>query len=211
MWGSLSNEALTAQKSNTDDRGIFDSVKIATPDITEVFAGCSFCGKYSSYKLLTHRRAALCKHALKSVFLLRVLVGDRYFYINDVNTQVEFKSHQWFGATVRSHGNSILVRMGQGWSFCLDNVPPLCFVITCLHLYTTVDRCVSVCFECYCCTSLGTSCGFALCAVKTGSQKTSMNGSLCALKMQNEIKLNDYRTTLLLYILVLKILLPRKC
>uniref|UniRef100_H3C601 Integrin subunit alpha 5 n=1 Tax=Tetraodon nigroviridis TaxID=99883 RepID=H3C601_TETNG len=34
--------------------------------------------------------------------------GDRYFYINDVNTQVEFKSHQWFGATVRSHGNRIL-------------------------------------------------------------------------------------------------------
>ncbi|XP_041836152.1 integrin alpha-5-like isoform X2 [Melanotaenia boesemani] len=34
--------------------------------------------------------------------------GDRYFNINDVNTQVEFKSHQWFGATVRSHGNSIL-------------------------------------------------------------------------------------------------------
>ncbi|XP_019941833.2 integrin alpha-5-like isoform X2 [Paralichthys olivaceus] len=34
--------------------------------------------------------------------------GDRYFYVNDVNTQVEFKSHQWFGATVRTHGNSIL-------------------------------------------------------------------------------------------------------
>ncbi|XP_075997303.1 integrin alpha-5-like [Genypterus blacodes] len=34
--------------------------------------------------------------------------GDRYFYINDVNTQVEFKSHQWFGATVRSHGNTVL-------------------------------------------------------------------------------------------------------
>ncbi|KAF3689426.1 Integrin alpha-5 Fibronectin receptor subunit alpha Integrin alpha-F [Channa argus] len=34
--------------------------------------------------------------------------GDRYFYINEVNTQVEFKSHQWFGATVRSHGNSVL-------------------------------------------------------------------------------------------------------
>uniref|UniRef100_A0AAQ4NXB6 Integrin alpha-2 domain-containing protein n=1 Tax=Gasterosteus aculeatus aculeatus TaxID=481459 RepID=A0AAQ4NXB6_GASAC len=34
--------------------------------------------------------------------------GDRHFYINGVNTQVEFKSHQWFGATVRSHGNSIL-------------------------------------------------------------------------------------------------------
>lgn len=38
------------------------------------------------------------------------LPGDRYFYINDVNTQVEFKSRQWFGATVRSHGNRILVR-----------------------------------------------------------------------------------------------------
>ncbi|KAM4625575.1 integrin alpha-5-like isoform 2-T2 [Polymixia lowei] len=34
--------------------------------------------------------------------------GDRHFGINDVNTQVEFKSHQWFGATVRSHGNSVL-------------------------------------------------------------------------------------------------------
>ncbi|KAK2862605.1 hypothetical protein Q5P01_002138 [Channa striata] len=34
--------------------------------------------------------------------------GDRYFNINEVNTQVEFKSHQWFGATVRSHGNSVL-------------------------------------------------------------------------------------------------------
>ncbi|XP_062271755.1 integrin alpha-5-like [Scomber scombrus] len=34
--------------------------------------------------------------------------GDQYFYINGVNTQVEFKSHQWFGATVRSHGNSVL-------------------------------------------------------------------------------------------------------
>nr|XP_015815467.2 integrin alpha-5 isoform X1 [Nothobranchius furzeri] len=34
--------------------------------------------------------------------------GDQYFYINDVNTQVEFKSHQWFGATVRSRGDNIL-------------------------------------------------------------------------------------------------------
>ncbi|KAM9859985.1 integrin alpha-5-like [Aulostomus maculatus] len=34
--------------------------------------------------------------------------GDRHFYINNVNTQVEFKSHQWFGATVRSHGDSVL-------------------------------------------------------------------------------------------------------
>ncbi|XP_029007315.1 integrin alpha-5-like isoform X2 [Betta splendens] len=34
--------------------------------------------------------------------------GDRFFSINDVDTQVEFKSNQWFGATVRSHGNSVL-------------------------------------------------------------------------------------------------------
>lgn len=34
--------------------------------------------------------------------------GDRYFDINDKSTQVEFKSHQWFGATLRSHGNNIL-------------------------------------------------------------------------------------------------------
>ncbi|XP_061688753.1 integrin alpha-5-like isoform X2 [Syngnathoides biaculeatus] len=34
--------------------------------------------------------------------------GDQYFYINDVNTQIEFKSQQWFGATVRSQGNNVL-------------------------------------------------------------------------------------------------------
>ncbi|KAM9813807.1 integrin alpha-5-like [Neosynchiropus ocellatus] len=34
--------------------------------------------------------------------------GDQYFFINNATTQVEFKSHQWFGATVRSHGNNIL-------------------------------------------------------------------------------------------------------
>uniref|UniRef100_A0A8C8FTE8 Integrin alpha-2 domain-containing protein n=1 Tax=Oncorhynchus tshawytscha TaxID=74940 RepID=A0A8C8FTE8_ONCTS len=34
--------------------------------------------------------------------------GDRSFYVNDVDVQVEFKSHQWFGATVRSHGNTVL-------------------------------------------------------------------------------------------------------
>uniref|UniRef100_A0A3Q4HQD3 Uncharacterized protein n=1 Tax=Neolamprologus brichardi TaxID=32507 RepID=A0A3Q4HQD3_NEOBR len=44
--------------------------------------------------------------------------GDRYFYINDVNTQVEFKSHQWFGATVRAHGSSVLVRIAH-WLACI--------------------------------------------------------------------------------------------
>lgn len=80
----------------------------------------------------------MCKCALKYVFLPYVLLGDRYFYINDVNTQVEFKSHQWFGATVRSHGNSILVRMGQGWLVCLDNLPTLRCVMTCLQLFSEI-------------------------------------------------------------------------
>lgn len=62
-------------------------------------------------KMLT----TLCKYALKYVVLLYLLLGDQYFHITDVNTQVEFKSHQWFGATVRSHGNSILVRMVWFW------------------------------------------------------------------------------------------------
>ncbi|XP_036389237.1 integrin alpha-5 [Megalops cyprinoides] len=34
--------------------------------------------------------------------------GDRSFKVDDTDVQVEFKSHQWFGATVRSHGSSIL-------------------------------------------------------------------------------------------------------
>ncbi|XP_069037089.1 integrin alpha-5 [Lepisosteus oculatus] len=34
--------------------------------------------------------------------------GDRYYTINDTSERVEFKSHQWFGATVRSHENTIL-------------------------------------------------------------------------------------------------------
>lgn len=65
----------------------------------------------SSDKSFSH---TTLKYVFLYVFLLCVLPGDRYFYINDVNTQVEFKSHQWFGATVRSHGDSVLVRMGPG-------------------------------------------------------------------------------------------------
>ncbi|XP_035245082.1 integrin alpha-5-like [Anguilla anguilla] len=34
--------------------------------------------------------------------------GDQSSYVNGKDLQVEFKSHQWFGATVRSHGNTIL-------------------------------------------------------------------------------------------------------
>uniref|UniRef100_I3KIP9 Integrin, alpha 5 (fibronectin receptor, alpha polypeptide) n=1 Tax=Oreochromis niloticus TaxID=8128 RepID=I3KIP9_ORENI len=34
--------------------------------------------------------------------------GDRNVLINDTNYQADFKSHQWFGATVRSHGDTIL-------------------------------------------------------------------------------------------------------
>lgn len=39
MWGTLSFEVLTVQKSNTDDRGIFAFVKTATSDITGVSPG----------------------------------------------------------------------------------------------------------------------------------------------------------------------------
>lgn len=34
--------------------------------------------------------------------------GDRVVLLNETNHQVDFKSHQWFGATVRSHGDTIL-------------------------------------------------------------------------------------------------------
>ncbi|KAL0977867.1 hypothetical protein UPYG_G00162380 [Umbra pygmaea] len=34
--------------------------------------------------------------------------GDRSFHFNNDDVQVEFKSHQWFGATVRSHGKTVL-------------------------------------------------------------------------------------------------------
>lgn len=34
--------------------------------------------------------------------------GDRTVDINDTKHQADFKSHQWFGATVRSHGDTIL-------------------------------------------------------------------------------------------------------
>ncbi|KAL1020694.1 hypothetical protein UPYG_G00003440 [Umbra pygmaea] len=34
--------------------------------------------------------------------------GDRTIKLNETDYQAEFKSHQWFGATVRSHGDTIL-------------------------------------------------------------------------------------------------------
>uniref|UniRef100_A0A7N8XMZ3 Integrin, alpha 5 (fibronectin receptor, alpha polypeptide) n=1 Tax=Mastacembelus armatus TaxID=205130 RepID=A0A7N8XMZ3_9TELE len=34
--------------------------------------------------------------------------GDRVVLLNDTEHQADFKSHQWFGATVRSHGDTIL-------------------------------------------------------------------------------------------------------
>uniref|UniRef100_A0A672G3U1 Integrin, alpha 5 (fibronectin receptor, alpha polypeptide) n=1 Tax=Salarias fasciatus TaxID=181472 RepID=A0A672G3U1_SALFA len=34
--------------------------------------------------------------------------GDRTVLLNDTEHQADFKSHQWFGATVRSHGDTIL-------------------------------------------------------------------------------------------------------
>ncbi|KAM8755212.1 integrin alpha-5 [Acanthopagrus schlegelii] len=34
--------------------------------------------------------------------------GDRTVLLNETDHQIDFKSHQWFGATVRSHGDTIL-------------------------------------------------------------------------------------------------------
>ncbi|XP_041654876.1 integrin alpha-5 [Cheilinus undulatus] len=34
--------------------------------------------------------------------------GDRTVMLNETEHQIDFKSHQWFGATVRSHGDTIL-------------------------------------------------------------------------------------------------------
>lgn len=47
---------------------------------------------------------------LSGVLLCFVFSGDRTSVLNDTKHQVEFKSNQWFGATVRSHGDTILVR-----------------------------------------------------------------------------------------------------
>lgn len=48
-------------------------------------------------------------HAAITLFL-HIFPGDRLAMINDTQHKVDFKSHQWFGATVRSHGDTILVR-----------------------------------------------------------------------------------------------------
>lgn len=45
--------------------------------------------------------------------------GNRKVLLNDTTHEVDFKSHQWFGATVRSHGDTILVSpTSLGPDFC---------------------------------------------------------------------------------------------
>uniref|UniRef100_A0A8C7WYI7 Integrin, alpha 5 (fibronectin receptor, alpha polypeptide) n=1 Tax=Oryzias sinensis TaxID=183150 RepID=A0A8C7WYI7_9TELE len=34
--------------------------------------------------------------------------GDRFVFLNETKHKIDFKSHQWFGATVRSHGDTVL-------------------------------------------------------------------------------------------------------
>ena len=48
----------------------------------------------------------VCPHRVPPSVLL---LGDRTVLINDTDHKAEVKSHQWFGATVRSHGDTILV------------------------------------------------------------------------------------------------------
>ncbi|CDQ80912.1 unnamed protein product [Oncorhynchus mykiss] len=66
------------------------------------------CPRYSKTRVAypCHR---LCRSVHTSVNKYSPITRrDRSFHINDVDVQVEFKSHQWFGATVRSHGNTVL-------------------------------------------------------------------------------------------------------
>lgn len=43
-------------------------------------------------------------------FYIFIAVGDLNVTVNGTMHQGEFKSHQWFGATVRVHEDSVLVR-----------------------------------------------------------------------------------------------------
>lgn len=117
-------------KSNTDGRGIFEVVKTAISGITEGITSSIFQGRCRKRVILW-----MCKYVVTFFFLLYFLTGDRYFYINDVNTQVEFKSHQWFGATVRSHGNSILVRMD--WIF-FEWIFTIIFLLNGWHIFVHI-------------------------------------------------------------------------
>lgn len=71
MWGRLSDEALTVQKSNTDDRGIFDLVRIATSDIIEVSPGVQEKSK----------RVASVKAQVVEVLLAQVGKHAFYFFL----------------------------------------------------------------------------------------------------------------------------------
>lgn len=44
------------------------------------------------------------------LFYFFLAVGDLNVTVNETVHQGEFKSHQWFGATVRVHKDSVLVR-----------------------------------------------------------------------------------------------------
>ena len=54
--------------------------------------------------------AVFCQNVFSSLCSPSLLLlGDRTVLINDTDHKAEVKSHQWFGATVRSHGDTILV------------------------------------------------------------------------------------------------------
>jgi len=67
--------------------------------------------KFRIQKLKTHMKECMLFHsAITQCDFLMFSLGDRTVLLNDTEHQVDFKSHQWFGATVRSHGDTILVR-----------------------------------------------------------------------------------------------------
>ncbi|XP_048858451.1 integrin alpha-5-like isoform X2 [Brienomyrus brachyistius] len=62
---------------------------------------------------------------------------DRSYHVNDTDLQVEFKSHQWFGATVRSHGSTILACAPRYYWRTEEDIPKSDATGTC---YLSVDN-----------------------------------------------------------------------
>ncbi|KAG9353499.1 hypothetical protein JZ751_018151, partial [Albula glossodonta] len=63
--------------------------------------------------------------------------GDRSFHVDDADLQMEFKSHQWFGATVRSYGNTILACAPLYYWRTTEDVPMSDTTGTC---YLSIDN-----------------------------------------------------------------------
>lgn len=83
---------------------------------TAFFCPLSRCFHWSEKRMPNENSRGGCEEAgppqllLISVFAAWFPPGDRTTLLNNTEVQADFKSHQWFGATVRTHGDTILVR-----------------------------------------------------------------------------------------------------